>query len=430
MDYTRQLTSSLCENACVSGPQMVLLITLGAITVFRREMSCNHCYAAPEDATVTGKSTEDGSTGMDEWWCAMDQHEAETEELLNGAGLYCSGASVLPTLTPIIKYMTASCYAWKLSASRHHFVKVWSFGGLSSSSSPPKAITISVPTNTDETDVGTNSLTRLPPDALVNILSFLLPKDVVSFACVDKSCQDAVECGETSEALWKSLWHRDYAWLIHAWTIGRGAFDRSGLVPPIYDKEFYFLFGLSYLNYVLAGQNTFDSCLIGLNGHIYDLTPFLMNHPGSPETVMVQAGRDSTSFFHSIRHSSGARKIAQSLCVAVNVARLGDNASGVRPTCATNVDTYDINRPHGVLAVVESPAIETLPSLRKLGTLERLRHSYSHQEERYRIQALANITRVEASLNGEVHVYYDPFRRSWCAWYNDSDLQPVFCSHL
>ena len=38
--------SSFHQMAYMYGIQMIVLITLIAITIFRKEMSCNHCYAA------------------------------------------------------------------------------------------------------------------------------------------------------------------------------------------------------------------------------------------------------------------------------------------------------------------------------------------------------------------------------------------------
>ena len=54
---------------------------------------------------------------------------------------------------------------------------------------------------------------------------------------------------------------------------------------------------------MLAGRNTEESCLVGLEGGVYDLTDFLEVHPGSKETILVNAGGDATAFFEDVGHS-------------------------------------------------------------------------------------------------------------------------------
>ena len=51
-------------------------------------------------------------------------------------------------------------------------------------------------------------------------------------------------------------------------------------------------------------------CLVGLHGGIYDLSHFLNEHPGSPETLLDNAGSDATGFFEDVGHSRVARRFA------------------------------------------------------------------------------------------------------------------------
>ena len=41
---------------------------------------------------------------------------------------------------------------------------------------------------------------------------------------------------------------------------------------------------------------------------VYDITPYLDDHPGGAEVLMDVAGKDADEFFEDIGHSSDARK--------------------------------------------------------------------------------------------------------------------------
>jgi len=49
-----------------------------------------------------------------------------------------------------------------------------------------------------------------------------------------------------------------------------------------------------------------DSCWIVLNDKVYDVTPFLSVHPGGKRILLGQAGKDATSMFKAIAHSTFA----------------------------------------------------------------------------------------------------------------------------
>jgi len=326
----------------------------------------------------------------------------------------------------------------------------------------------------------------LPADALIHILTFLLPKDIVSFACASKSCRrtvDGDDCSanaddhnqsqsqmeqiqqsETSRALWRSLWMRDYAWTVHAWDIGQQALDRSGGWDEsalLFDKDFYFRFGLGFINYVLAGQNTMQCCLVGLHGNIYDLGLFLLSHPGSPETVMVQAGKDATAFFESVGHSRGARRLAQSLCVLVDCARTQQPVTGtltdqghqkchqpapcgLAPTrytqqCNKSKEETVSSLCSQLPAFAEIPSIEHVPVCMPRsskssacvggGTLQNIRSAFLQEEDTFR--QIANRRFAAQSAFGDCNIFYDPFCRQWKAWYSDSEtFHPVYIHNL
>ncbi|KAH8761746.1 cytochrome b5-like heme/steroid binding domain-containing protein, partial [Hyaloscypha finlandica] len=50
-----------------------------------------------------------------------------------------------------------------------------------------------------------------------------------------------------------------------------------------------------------------------VNGKVYDVTKFIVNHPGGEEVLLDTAGRDASNPFEDVGHSEEARNILQSL---------------------------------------------------------------------------------------------------------------------
>jgi cytochrome b involved in lipid metabolism len=74
-------------------------------------------------------------------------------------------------------------------------------------------------------------------------------------------------------------------------------------------KRFYLEFEYCWMDWLLAGFCTSEKCYIGLNGNILDITSFLDDHPGSPETLTDNSGGDATVAFFEIGHSSFAHSL-------------------------------------------------------------------------------------------------------------------------
>jgi hypothetical protein len=398
------------------GPQVLLLALLSAITVYRREISCNHCYAEVEEGG-TVEAVRSSIVSSESW------DAEETDCLLEGAG--CPTSLAFPLLSRLLQ-------TWRRLHPLHFFLG----RSVPAKSEQPPASIIIPTTNSDHavfsaSEDDTNPLSsQLPPDAVVNVLSYLHPKDVVSYACVNKSARKIVEGpGELACTLWRDLWHRDYSWLVESWDVGRRAAQRSGLAPQ-HCKDFYFRFGLSYLNYVLAGQNTLDRCLVGLGGHIYDLTEFLDSHPGSPETVLVHAGRDATVFFESLRHTMGARRLAQSYCIVVDTSLVSDRGEargcGIRPTLRLVADdamSYSA-LPSAAEPVLPHGCPRRTTESRVTGTLERLRGDFRTEEDLIRRRAAQRF--ADEAVLGEINTFFDPFCRKWKVWYTSTNLETVY----
>lgn len=67
-----------------------------------------------------------------------------------------------------------------------------------------------------------------PLDVHVHITSFLHPNVALSFSCVFRSYRAVVDESDTSRAIWRTLWARNYARVVNVWP-GKEALRRSAL---------------------------------------------------------------------------------------------------------------------------------------------------------------------------------------------------------
>ena len=415
------------------GAQIVVLTCLSAMTIYRRELSSNRVFHQEEEATE-----EEGSAYSPRRQVS-EKTLHETDELLEGAGSYCSGAPLLAIVSVWLECFEqaeheqepispAKLLVDEISPSDlldrvgnyysgEPIIAAMALCFLSKAESPSACL----PTTRQHCDPFTK---ELPPDVHVYIASFLHPKDVVNLACVNKNYHESME-GESSMAIWKCLWYRDYAWIVMSWDVGRQALQRSAPKQIHFDKDFYFQFGQAYMGYVLAGQNTPYRCLVGIHSNIYDITPFLNIHPGSPDTLMVHSGKDATAFFEDMSHSMGARRLARSLCVVVDAFSY-QGGCGLHPTThSVLADSTDTMLP----PLVQSSDNLSLGRKQRMGmgTLSRIRIQYVSDYEKLRRQVDRKFA-SDTSVLGQVNHYFDPFHKEWRIWYTDADLETVFQS--
>ena len=222
-------------------------------------------------------------------------------------------------------------------------------------------------------------------------------------------------------------------------------------------KNLYFSFAAGWVDYTLAGQNTFERCLVGLHGHVFDISDFVEGHPGSPETLIVQSGRDATAFFEDLGHSLGARKIALSMCAVMDRScaeqRPMSNNSNIiihRPSPASPLGSscgLCLPGPGGNGAVpcrsdvaasraLAAKATGSMPmgrsKPRRAGCLQRIREDLHKGRVKAQVCAdkwaasVGNGTALENGMLGSVRVYWDPLRGEWLAWYTNINFQSVF----
>jgi len=61
----------------------------------------------------------------------------------------------------------------------------------------------------------------------------------------------------------------------------------------------------------VAKHNDSEDCWVIIHNAIYDLTPFLTEHPGGEEVLLFWAGQDATEAFEDVGHSSDARQMME-----------------------------------------------------------------------------------------------------------------------
>ena len=60
-----------------------------------------------------------------------------------------------------------------------------------------------------------------------------------------------------------------------------------------------------------------SSCWILIKGNVYDVTSFIDEHPGGSEIVVESTGKDATSDFQDIGHSSVAEEMMEQYKIGV-----------------------------------------------------------------------------------------------------------------
>jgi hypothetical protein len=364
----------------------------------------------------------------------------------------------------------------------------------------------------------------LPTDAQICIFGYLTPQDLLGYTCTSTKGRRMLDDGlsldsynnkristsgeddgtigrhsasekDTAILIWKTLFQRDFAWILHEWSVGRQALERSlqicrqdglldsdnstqisiatianstrsannkvlqHLLSTVGDhnplpnnltisnltsmKEFYLTFHETWLNYTIAGHNTTTSCLIGLHGHVFDISNFVEQHPGSTETLLLQSGRDATVFFETMGHSLGARRLALGMCVVVNGGCLRWNSvdrggmeygldSRQNSTCGYISECGLIRPTHSALQARRLMPGFVIPRKRskprRVGGLHRIRTRLDRELNAELIKAArwGNATLGPGGLFGGVQVYYDPICCRWRWWYTDLNFEAVY----
>ncbi|CAA0831392.1 Cytochrome b5 isoform E [Striga hermonthica] len=58
----------------------------------------------------------------------------------------------------------------------------------------------------------------------------------------------------------------------------------------------------------VAKHNKKDDCWLIISGKVYDVTPFLEEHPGGDDVLLTSTGKDATVDFEDVGHSDDAQE--------------------------------------------------------------------------------------------------------------------------
>ncbi|KAK9075253.1 hypothetical protein SSX86_003574 [Deinandra increscens subsp. villosa] len=59
----------------------------------------------------------------------------------------------------------------------------------------------------------------------------------------------------------------------------------------------------------VAKHEKLDDCWVIISGKVYDVTPFMEEHPGGSEVVLAATGKDATTDFEETGHSDEAKQL-------------------------------------------------------------------------------------------------------------------------
>ncbi|KAK2968853.1 hypothetical protein RJ640_008020 [Escallonia rubra] len=64
-----------------------------------------------------------------------------------------------------------------------------------------------------------------------------------------------------------------------------------------------------------AQHNTKEDCWVVIDGKVYDVSPYLDEHPGGDDVLLATTGKDATDEFEDAGHSKTARELMENFCV-------------------------------------------------------------------------------------------------------------------
>ncbi|XP_022958296.1 cytochrome b5-like [Cucurbita moschata] len=59
----------------------------------------------------------------------------------------------------------------------------------------------------------------------------------------------------------------------------------------------------------VAKHNKTKDCWLVISGKVYDVTPFMEDHPGGDEVLLSATGKDASNDFEDVGHSDSAREM-------------------------------------------------------------------------------------------------------------------------
>jgi len=140
-------------------------------------------------------------------------------------------------------------------------------------------------------------LVLLPCDALVQILAQLDQRSLYIAACVCRTLHKSV----CTDDLWRMLFEDHYAVAIAR--IFRGAVPMPSHLSW---RSHYFEFHDHWLAWAYEKH---QCVLVEIHGCVYDLTDYVVHHPGGADMITGASGYDATRAYDAVGHSSNAERL-------------------------------------------------------------------------------------------------------------------------
>ncbi|CAM0956461.1 unnamed protein product [Alopecurus aequalis] len=92
----------------------------------------------------------------------------------------------------------------------------------------------------------------------------------------------------------------------------------------------------------VAKHNIAKDCWLVIDGKVYDVTPFMDEHPGGDEVLLAVTGKDATSDFEDIGHSESAREMMEKYLIGeIDASTIPAKRTFVPPQQAANGQAKD-----------------------------------------------------------------------------------------
>ncbi|KAK9665181.1 hypothetical protein RND81_14G095900 [Saponaria officinalis] len=65
----------------------------------------------------------------------------------------------------------------------------------------------------------------------------------------------------------------------------------------------------------VSKHNSSKDCWLIISGKVYDVTPFMDDHPGGDEVLLSATRKDATNDFEDVGHSDSAREEMEKYCI-------------------------------------------------------------------------------------------------------------------
>ncbi|XVF12732.1 hypothetical protein REPUB_Repub08aG0144800 [Reevesia pubescens] len=101
----------------------------------------------------------------------------------------------------------------------------------------------------------------------------------------------------------------------------------------------------------VAKHNKNEDCWVIISGKVYDLTPFMDDHPGGGEVLLSATAKDATNDFEDVGHSDSAREMMEKYYIGeINSKTVPEKRTYIPPQQAP----YDPNKtPEFVIKILQ-----------------------------------------------------------------------------